>query len=70
MPRSDICVVDASQGNEFDVSTIDSAGWHDEQVGFLRDRRRINVALSRTKRELIVVLHESLVSKENASSGN
>eukprot|EP00973_Karenia_brevis_P008529 1153415-Karenia_brevis.AAC.1 len=42
--RSDMHVVDACQGSEFDASTIVSAGGHDGKVGFLKDRRRVNVA--------------------------
>eukprot|EP00973_Karenia_brevis_P094708 12423768-Karenia_brevis.AAC.1 len=70
MPRSDTCVVDACQGSEFDASSIVSAGRHDGKVGFLKDRRRVNVAYTQTKTELIIVIHESLIDKRNASPGN
>ena len=52
--------LDATQGMEKD-SGIFSCGRHDGETGFLKDRRRMCVGLSRLENEMIVVLHASLV---------
>ena len=59
--RDKVFGIDATQGMEKD-SGIFSCGRHDGETGFLKDRRRMCVGLSRLKNEMIVVLHRSLVS--------
>ena len=59
-PKTDVLVVDASQGSSL-PPTILSPGRHDGKIGFCGDKRRFNVAESRTRKEFIVVCHESMV---------
>ena len=50
--------VDACQGSDADVvviSTVRSGGLGYQLSGFMLDRRRVNVALSRAREECIVV---------------
>ena len=54
----DVMVVDASQGIE-KTSGIFACGRHDGLQGFLKDRRRINLGLSRMRDQLIVVVHNT-----------
>ena len=52
----EIATVDSFQGRECDVviySTVRSN--NDQRIGFLKDRRRINVALSRSRHLLVIV---------------
>ncbi|KAF0687333.1 hypothetical protein As57867_020845, partial [Aphanomyces stellatus] len=52
----DVVTVDAMQGREADVVVL-SCVRTDGQVGFLSNRPRINVALSRAKEALYIVGH-------------
>ena len=64
----EMATVDSFQGRECDVviySTVRSNGEH--RIGFLRDRRRINVALSRA-RDLLVIVGDSYMM-ESATIG-
>ena len=61
--------VDGAQGSEYD-GVILSAGrnWSSwKSVGFLKDRRRVNVAMSRAKQKLIILLHDTLGKYEGFS---
>ena len=58
--------VDATQGNEKE-NGIFSCGRHDGGTGFLQDRRRICVGLSRLRDEMILVAHASLVKPTRSS---
>jgi hypothetical protein len=53
----EVTTVDAAQGREFDYVLISCvrAGTHNHGVGFLSDARRINVALTRGRRSVLVV---------------
>ena len=53
-------VIDSAQGSEFQRGII-SAGRHDGKVGFLNDRRRVNVAISRFRDQLILVCHRRML---------
>lgn len=57
--ESDVRTVDGFQGQERDiiiVSTVRANGKKDDrQIGFLDDRNRMNVLLTRAKRALIVI---------------
>ena len=55
-------IVDRSQGSEFNQPTILSAGRHDGKIGFLGDRRRVCVALTRTTQCVVIVIHKSLLA--------
>jgi hypothetical protein len=62
IPNSkNVLVVDASQGIEKE-SGIFACGRHDGHQGFLKDRRRINVAFSRMREQLILVVHKDHVA--------
>ena len=66
--RIEIATVDAFQGRECDVvvySTVRSN--REKRIGFLKDRRRINVALSRA-RELLVIVGDNFMM-ETATIG-
>ena len=57
--RDMVCeVIDAVQGIEVDDTIIDLGRNHG--VGFLRDPRRMNVALTRARHRVIVIAHEDL----------
>ena len=53
-------VIDSAQGSEFQCGII-SAGRHDGKPGFLNDRRRVNVAISRFRDQLILVLNRRML---------
>ena len=64
----EIATVDSFQGRECDVvvySTVRSN--QDRTIGFLRDYRRVNVALSRAKEQLVIVGDNFMM--ENATVG-
>ncbi|ACO62027.1 predicted protein, partial [Micromonas commoda] len=52
----EFATVDGVQGREFDVVIFSCAAAHSRRmIGFLSDRRRLNVALTRPKRALFVL---------------
>ena len=53
-------VIDSAQGSEFQHGII-SAGRHDGKPGFLNDRRRVNVAISRFRDQLLFVCHRRML---------
>ena len=53
-------VIDSAQGSEFQYGII-SGGRHDGKAGFLNDRRRVNVAFSRIRDQLIFVCHRQML---------
>ena len=57
----EVLTVDASQGQEFDHVVL-SCVVDGARPSFLRDNRRMNVALSRAKKTLDIVCHASLPS--------
>jgi ATP-dependent RNA/DNA helicase IGHMBP2 len=58
----EIGTVDGFQGREKEVVIFDMVRSNrDRQIGFLRDMRRTNVALTRAKRQLVVVVHAETV---------
>ena len=63
-PYLDIATVDAMQGNEADVVIVSCVRSNDDgKLGFLTVANRVNVALSRAKRQLIVVGDRSTLTK-------
>jgi superfamily I DNA and/or RNA helicase len=55
-PSISINTVDAFQGQERDIITISLVRSNDDgEIGFLNDIRRINVALTRARKKLIVI---------------
>ena len=53
-------LIDSAQGSEFDYGIL-SLGRHDGKIGFMHDRRRVNVAISRFCDQLILLCHRSLL---------
>jgi DNA polymerase alpha-associated DNA helicase A len=59
--------VDGFQGRENEVVIVSLVRSNDQrEVGFLRDHRRLNVAMTRPKRQLVVVGDSETVSKGSA----
>jgi len=62
----DISTIDSFQGQERDIICISLVRSNDEgSIGFLKDYRRINVALTRAKKMLIVFGDSSTLSQDN-----
>ncbi len=65
-----VSTVDGFQGGERDIILVSCVrakkqNNNENQIGFLKDERRLNVAITRAKRTLIILGHEkTLVSKE------
>jgi superfamily I DNA and/or RNA helicase len=55
LPR--VATIDSMQGHESDIVVLDWVNGYGRQLGFLRDNRRINVALTRARASLIVFFH-------------
>lgn len=52
----EIATVDAAQGRDYDIALFSTTRSNPQRaIGFLRDRRRLNVALSRAREALIIV---------------
>lgn len=67
----EINTVDAFQGRETDVIFYSIVRSNSKgQIGFLKDARRLNVALSRAKELLVIVGDHSSVTQEKILSGN
>jgi predicted DNA helicase len=63
----EIDTVDAFQGREKEMIIFSAVRSNDESnIGFLRDLRRLNVALSRAKRKMIFIGDSSTISKNDA----
>ncbi|WP_256360221.1 ATP-binding protein [Mesobacillus boroniphilus] len=63
--------VDAFQGSETDISIYNIVRCNDQnKIGFLRDERRLNVALSRGKTCLIIVGNADFANKAKTYKGN
>ncbi|CCU77717.1 hypothetical protein HSACCH_00109 [Halanaerobium saccharolyticum subsp. saccharolyticum DSM 6643] len=63
----EIDTVDAFQGREKEMIIFSAVRSNDEcNIGFLRDLRRLNVALSRAKRKMIFIGDSSTISKNDA----
>ena len=62
IPSEHCLTVDASQGAEYDTGILSTGRrWASlRSVGFIADRRRITVAVSRWQRKLIVLLHHDI----------
>mmetsp|Transcript_6409 Transcript_6409/g.10213 ORF Transcript_6409/g.10213 Transcript_6409/m.10213 type:complete len:315 (+) Transcript_6409:2-946(+) len=63
MQNVTMSTVDSSQGCEADVVIISFVRGSDEKVGFLSDNRRLNVALTRAKHQLICVADVAMLAK-------
>jgi superfamily I DNA and/or RNA helicase len=69
--KIEINTVDAFQGREEDIvfySIVRSNRY--KEIGFLRDYRRLNVALSRARELLIIVGDHKMVGQANSRFGN
>jgi len=70
-PKLEVKSVDGFQGGERDavvlslVRSNDDWGKNDSGVGFLKDRRRINVAVTRAKRHVAVICDSETVSRDD-----
>lgn len=63
----EVGTVDGMQGREKDVVILSLVRSNDEQqVGFLHDSRRLNVAMTRARRQLVVIGDADTVGGENA----
>lgn len=63
----EIDTVDAFQGREKEMIIFSAVRSNDEKnIGFLRDLRRLNVALTRAKRKMIFIGDSSTISREEA----
>lgn len=61
-----VTTVDGCQGQEYDIVIFSAVRANDNgRVGFLRDARRLNVAVTRPKHTLIVVCHTKTVSTDD-----
>jgi len=60
--------VDAFQGAEKEVVLVSCVRTRSQQHDFIDSQRRINVAISRAKRHLIVVGHSDMLTKNNTWS--
>lgn len=56
LPR--VATIDSMQGHESDIVILDWVNGYGRQLGFLRDDRRANVALTRAHASLIVLFHK------------
>jgi hypothetical protein len=59
-----VATVDSMQGHEYDVVILDWVNGISDRLGFLTDNRRVNVALTRARRGLIVVFNDT-TSQDN-----
>ena len=69
--RVEVGTVDGMQGREKEVVIVSLVRSNDEhQIGFLQDSRRLNVAMTRAKRQLVIVGDADTVGegKKNASA--
>jgi len=65
LPSIEVNTVDAFQGREMDVVLISAVRANDARaVGFLADFRRLNVALTRARKALVVVGHKSTLQAD------
>lgn len=55
LPR--VATIDSMQGHESDIVILDWVNGYGRQLGFLRDDRRANVALTRARASLIFLFH-------------
>ena len=69
--RIEVATVDAFQGRECDVVVYSTVRSNPEgRIGFLVDRRRINVALSRAKDLLVIVGDDRMMRSANISGSD
>lgn len=61
--RFEINTVDSFQGREKDIIILSLVRSH--EVGFFRDPKRINVALTRAKKQLVIIGNLTMFSKKN-----
>jgi len=54
-PGIEVMTVDGAQGKEKDIIIYSCVRNNDEDIGFLKDKRRLNVALTRAREALYVI---------------
>merc|ERR1712053_15621 len=60
-----ICTVDGFQGSEMDVILVSLVrSNYDNNIGFLKDLRRLNVAATRARKHLVIFCNVRTVSKD------
>jgi superfamily I DNA and/or RNA helicase len=65
-----VLTVDAAQGKEFDLVFYSGVRSNaDHKIGFLRDRRRLNVALSRARHGLTIVGDSNSLGEARVATG-
>ena len=62
-----VVTIDSYQGNEADIICLDIG--RNEGIGFLFDPRRVNVALTRAKKLLVILLNSSIGLRNAGGSG-
>lgn len=64
LSRVDVGTIDSQQGRENEVVLISLVRSNEKrEVGFLKEKRRLNVAMTRAKRQLVVVGDSDTVAK-------
>ncbi|PWN40435.1 hypothetical protein IE81DRAFT_368275 [Ceraceosorus guamensis] len=64
LKRVDVGTIDSQQGRENEVVIISLVRSNEKrEVGFLKEKRRLNVAMTRAKRQLVVVADSDTVAK-------
>ena len=58
LPNGTVCTIDSDQGSEWEEGIVSVGRRHG--IGFVADRRRITVAMTRFKRRLIIVLNNRM----------
>ncbi|MBY0426995.1 MAG: IGHMBP2 family helicase, partial [Cytophagales bacterium] len=65
LPHTDIQTVDGFQGNEKDVIYISLVRSNDKgEIGFLMDYRRMNVAMTRARKKLVIIGDSATIGQD------